>query len=91
MNNPFVKARAEALARRLLRASGDPAGRVRLVYEWAFARPATPEEIAGGTAYVERYEQELKKAGTPAGRVEAEAWTSYARVILCANEFVYLD
>jgi hypothetical protein len=91
MNNPFMKARAGSLARRLLRASGDPARRVDLAHEWAYARPATGQEVAKGKAYVERYQEELKKVGVPADQVEVEAWTSYARVVLCANEFVYLD
>jgi len=30
-------------------------------------------------------------AGTPNERIELEAWTSYSRIVLSANEFVYVD
>ena len=38
-----------------------------------------------------RYVEQLKKDGVAADKVEREAWTSYARVLLSANEFVYVD
>jgi hypothetical protein len=33
----------------------------------------------------------LARSGVADDAAEAEAWTSYARVLLTANEFVYLD
>jgi cytochrome c553 len=91
MNDPFVTEQAEGFARRLLGASADPARRIDLAHRWALARPATWEEEVRGVHYVEEYRRRLAEAGTPAGRLELEAWTSYARVLLCATEFVYVD
>jgi cytochrome c553 len=91
MNNPFVREQAEGLARRLLAASPDPAGRVGHALALAWGRPAAPEEVAQGVAYVRRYAEELARAGTPEAGRELEAWTSYARVVLTANEFLYVD
>ena len=63
------------------------ARRVRLAY----GRPAAPEEVEKGVGYVRRYAEELARAGAPEAGREREAWTSYARVVLTANEFLYVD
>jgi hypothetical protein len=91
MNNPFTQKRAEGLARRLIAASADPAKRVESAYAWARCRRPTAAEVAKAVAYVRRCEEELTGLGVPAGQCEREAWTSFGRVILTANEFVYLD
>ncbi len=91
MNSPFLTEQGEGLARRLMSATTDPATRIALAYEWAYARPATAEEIERGIRYVKSYVQELGKAGVPADRREVETWTSFARIVLSANEFVYVD
>jgi cytochrome c553 len=91
MNDPFVTEQAEGFARRLLAASGDEWHRVEVAHRLAWSRPAKPEEVERGVRYVEEYRRRLAEAGAPAERQELEAWTSYARVLLCANEFVYVD
>jgi hypothetical protein len=91
MNYPFVREQAEGLARRLVSASDGARQRVVRAHEWAWGRPPAPTEIEKGLGYVRRYAQALSGAGAPAERVEVEAWTSYSRVLLTANEFVYLD
>jgi cytochrome c553 len=91
MNDPFVREQAEGLAGRLLAAAPDAAGRVARGCELAWGRPPHSDEIEKGTAYIRRCTQELEKAGIPQERRERQAWTSYARVLLMANEFLYLD
>jgi hypothetical protein len=91
MNNPFVTEQAEGLARRLLAASVEPARRIELAHELAWSRPATPTELEKGGHYIDGYKKELAKTGVTDGRLELEAWTSYARIMLRANEFVYVD
>jgi hypothetical protein len=91
MNNPFVREQAQGLARRLLDATPDPCGRIGLAYELAWCRPPRPAEVEAGSAYLRRYAEELSRAGAPADRVELEAWTSLARVLITANEFLYVD
>jgi hypothetical protein len=91
MNNPWTRAQAEGLARRLIAASPSPARRFAEAHERAWGRPPTPAEVEKGEAYVRLYREGLAKTGAPADRVDLEAWTSYARVLLTANEFVYLD
>jgi hypothetical protein len=91
MNSPFVRAQAEAFADRLLAAAPDPARRVDRAHLWAYGRPASPEEVEKGVAYVRRYAGELARAGAAGAGREREAWASYARVVLTANEFLYVD
>jgi hypothetical protein len=91
MNNPFVQEQAEGFARRLLAAAGDARQRIELAHQWAWSRPALSVEEEAGASYVSRLAEELKTHGGPPDRIEQEAWTSYAKVLLCANEFVYLD
>ena len=91
MNNPFVREQAEGLARRLIRSSSDLRQRIHLAYWLAWSRPAESGEVDKALAYVERYQKELAMVGAAAERIELEAWTSYARVVLSASEFVYLD
>ncbi len=91
MNNPFQAEQAEGLARRLMAASADPRRRIVLAHQLAWSRPAKPSEVERGIGYVEEYSKQLGKAGAAGQRLELEAWTSYARILLSANEFIYLD
>jgi hypothetical protein len=91
MNNPFVTQQAQGLAQRWMTLSTDPRERVRNGIAMLYARTATEPEVDRALAYIEQYKKGLAQAEAPAGKVEAEAWTSYARVLLCANEFVYVD
>jgi hypothetical protein len=89
MNHPLVKEQAEGLARRLLALPADQ--RIDRAHRWAYARPASRAETDHAHRYIERYKSELVRAATPADRLDLEAWTSYARIVLTANEFVFLD
>jgi hypothetical protein len=91
MNNPFVKEQADGLAARLMGASADSRQRVGLAYQLALGRPAEATEMDRGVRYVGNYTEHLAKTGVAGSAAEAEAWGSLARVMLCANEFVYID
>jgi hypothetical protein len=83
MNHPLVLNQARALAARLEREAGDMPGRVDRACWLLYARPATAaeQEVAAGLLAAER----------SAGSDDAAAWTALAQVMLCANEFVYVD
>jgi hypothetical protein len=91
MNNPFLLEQAEGFARRLLRSATVTRERIELAHQWAWSRPAKPMEHERDAVYLEEYARELQHAGVPASRVELETWTSYGRILLGANEFVYID
>ena len=76
MNNSFVVKRAEVLAKRLLAEAGDDRSRIARSYEILFARAPTTEEVQVGLEMVAGGEN---------------SWASYCHVLLCTNEFLYID
>jgi hypothetical protein len=93
MNNPFVAEQAAAFARRVTEAESDPAARVDLAFLTAYGRRPDAGERQRGLDYISQYVGEASGNGESSAAAEAqvEAWTSYARVLLTANEFVYID
>lgn len=81
LNSSFVHAQAEALAKRLLAETEDPDARIDRAYERIYGRPADGAERRIGLTFLERH----------GGRDTAAAWTDYAHLLLCANEFLILD
>jgi hypothetical protein len=79
LNNPFVLEQTQALAKRILAADKDDEARIKSVYALLYGRPPAAEEAAIGRDF-------LKRAG--GGET---AWQEYAEVLLCANEFIYID
>ena len=82
MNDPFVHAQAKRLAARLVVERADDAGRIGRAWQLAFGRAPSATEQAGAVDFV---------AKVRAKSSDAEAWESYARVILRTNEFIYVD
>ncbi len=80
LNDPLLDDVSAALAARVAREvpSGRDEDRISLLYELAFGRAPTPTEIDIGRQLV-------------ADPTVKEAWARYCRVILCTNEFVYVD
>jgi hypothetical protein len=91
MNHPFVREQAEGLAKRMLALSPGSERRIAWAYEVAWGRPASKVEVRKGVEYMSRYMDESKRAGESTQRLELSAWTSYARILLTANEFVFVD
>jgi hypothetical protein len=83
MNSPWVLEQARGLARRPdVAAERDPARRIARLYQLAYGRPASAEEIDLGGALV----------GTaPPGADPRAAWVRYAHALLLSNEFLFLD
>jgi hypothetical protein len=77
MNNPFVLDRAKALADRVMK-EGPPDDRARIdwLYRLLYSRPTTDRETEIGMSVI---------------RAGGESWQRYCQVLLCANEFVYVD
>ncbi len=91
MNNPWVKVQAEKFAERLIAGSPKPAARIEKAYQLAFGRPPNAAEISHARTYVRAYAEQLAGESAPPERVKTEAWTSFARILMSANEFLYVD
>jgi hypothetical protein len=81
LNHPFPRRQAEALARRLLRVAADERERVELAYRLLYARRPTSAEMDVALSCVH--------SATTHGTLEQ--WTDLAHVLLCSNEFAYVD
>ncbi len=81
VNGAFVQATARALARRLIEQAPDDTARIDRAYRWLYGRPPRPEEVTIGRSFLAR----------AAARGRDEAWFDYAHVLLCSNEFLYVD
>jgi len=82
INHDFVRTQARYLAARLLQeAAGDETARIDWAYRVLLARPVRAEELEIGRHL-------LDQCGGP--ETEA-AWRELAHVLLCSNEFVYVD
>jgi hypothetical protein len=89
MNDPFVHARAEKFAARILMSGSTGQARLDFACRQLFGRAASVDEHADAAEFFRDY------AGTwtdqPADKQAALAWSAYARVLFASNEFLYLD
>jgi hypothetical protein len=79
LNHPFILEQTQALARRLRASAADDRARIERAYELLYNRPPTPQESCIGLEFLRR--------ATSGER----GWEEYAQVLLCANEFLYID
>ena len=91
MNNPFVQEQAAGLARRLIAASSEPAQRIEMAYRLAWSRPPTTDDCRRAQEFVKTAQLASAQSGAPMAFCEHEAWASLAKVMLTANEFLYID
>jgi hypothetical protein len=91
MNDPFMGEQAEGFARQLIASSADSRQRIDVAHQLAWSRPAQQDEIERSLRYLTHYQEKLATVGVSSERLELETWTSYARIMLSANEFTYLD
>ena len=77
MNSPWIIEQSRHAARRLLDdASLDDAGRVTRIYQQAFARSPTPEQLTRSLRYLDSDE-----------KLREECWTSFCQVVFASGEF----
>ena len=89
MNSPFVRQQAEKLAQRIRPTKDVPiATSVDLAYRIAFAHAPSDSERNQMLAFIE---SQRSVAGTDAGTNIEPALVEFCHVLLCLNEFVYID
>ncbi|MFN7803684.1 MAG: PSD1 and planctomycete cytochrome C domain-containing protein [Planctomycetaceae bacterium] len=82
LNHAWVHEQARHLAERAMAAvPEDSAARIEWLYQWLFARPPKPEELAIAREVVAAGDASLPPAG----------WIDLAHLLLCSNEFLYVD
>ncbi|HEY2252334.1 MAG TPA: DUF1549 and DUF1553 domain-containing protein [Planctomycetaceae bacterium] len=80
LNDPLVAELAKSLAERIIREmpTGTTGERMVRLYEITLGRPPTPAEVDLGLAFV-------------AEPATADAWARYCHLLVCTNEFMYVD
>jgi hypothetical protein len=92
MNGRLIQEQTRHLAASLLEQPNlDDAGRVKMVYERAFGRPPAPAQTARALDFVRHGEQALAAEKRDAQDCRLRAWQSLCRVVLAANEFIYVE
>ncbi len=89
MNDPFVKQQAELWARQLIETESDPRGRIATMYEAAFARRPSTEEIDAAIAFLET------QSATHGDGVEfsndRRVWADLCHVLFTLKEFTFVE
>ncbi len=90
MNNSFALKQTAALAALAMKEGpADESGKIDWLYRRLFSRPPQPDEIEIGRQLLNKARQEKLPSGNAS--VEELAWQEYCQVLLCSNEFVYID
>lgn len=91
MNSPWIIEQSRHAATRL---SGEPslddAGRVTWIYQRAFARSPTPEELTRSLRYLAEPESVATDANSPTpthDQLRLERWTSFCQAVFASGEF----
>jgi hypothetical protein len=90
MNSKFVRQQAEKLRARIQPqkdSSLEPS--VQQAYQIAFARQPTANETAAMLQFIEAQRAQL--TGTDGDEALHNALTEFCHVLLCLNEFIYID
>ena len=92
LNNPFVRDQARFLAKRLLADHQQTDNqRIETVHWLAFGRQSTMEEVADAHRFIaDCMANEAAQTPLEADR-RRTAWQSYCQLLLCSNEFLYVE
>ncbi len=91
LNNAFIRDQAGHLATRVAEGGTNPVDRVRKLYEIALSRPATDEEIALGTKFMQVQAQGYAGEKPLEETHQREALVNYCQAVLALNEFLYIN
>ena len=86
LNHPFALSQTKTLADLVLKKGpAENVGRIDWLYRRLYGRPANPQEKQIGLAALGRADVNGKSTAA------VEVWEQYCQVLLCANEFIYVD
>ncbi|HEV7406288.1 MAG TPA: PSD1 and planctomycete cytochrome C domain-containing protein [Chthoniobacteraceae bacterium] len=85
MNDKFAHERADRLAAQIVKGASDDTKRIELAFLTLYGRPPEPDETALFLPYLADLRSPHKSMSVE------QSWQSLARVLMSANEFLYLD
>ncbi|MCE2815169.1 MAG: PSD1 and planctomycete cytochrome C domain-containing protein [Planctomycetaceae bacterium] len=84
MNNPLARSAAESLANEI-----SDIGQLDKVFMKVLSRQATETERQAALRFIARAEQTRREQN--ANEPEKMAWADFCQILLCCNEFIYVD
>ena len=92
LNSPFVREQAKQLAQRLLVEENLPdEKRIERAHRLAFGRSPSQSELAQAQEFLAAYLEAQAAQSRPEVERRLSAWQSYCQLLLCENEFLYLE
>jgi hypothetical protein len=89
LNDPFVHAKADKWADRLIANEGDERTRIVSAWRHALGRPPTQREQEEAAGFLRAYRTEL--ARTSNANLESRALAAFLRTLMGSNEFLHVD
>ena len=92
LNSHFVRSYALQFAHRLLSIpTPDNEKKITTAFQLCFSRQPTDQERSDAKNYLGQYVDEMRRQGYPQEEATLLAWQSYAQLLFCMNEFIYVD
>ncbi len=94
LNDPFVRMRAEELAKRLRAdAGGDVDAQIRAAFQLCLSRGPAPDELADARAFIaaQTAARAQRDAKEPFAAAQRLALTDFCQSLFGLNEFIYID
>ncbi len=92
LNSPFVREQARQMAQRwLAEETLSDEQRIERMHRMAFGREPSPEELAQSLAFLAAYLEAARAMARPEAERRLTAWQSYCQILLCENEFMYVE
>ena len=91
MNSHFVRGYAMQFAHRLMSIPASDNEKITRAFQLCFSRQPTDQERSDARSYLGQYVHEMRRQGHEQEKATLLAWQSYAQLLFCMNEFIYVD
>jgi hypothetical protein len=93
LNDAFVRARADEMARRLIGAEGDDAGLISRAFDLCLSRLPSESEQSASLAFLNSQTQRRQQRDNqrPAAEIRLAAVADFCQALFGTNEFLYID
>jgi hypothetical protein len=92
MNDAFIMEQAEHFAARVIAGTGSTeTSRIDTAFQLAFARHPTSKEKAWGHSLLQKQARRYRAEKCSAAEAQKKALSSLCHMLLCANEFLYVE
>ncbi|QDT39027.1 PSD1 and planctomycete cytochrome C domain-containing protein [Stratiformator vulcanicus] len=89
LNGPFILKQARATAETLLKDRSTVKERVDTLYQEAYGRPATEEEVGDARDFLTELATSLENAGRLSEEARRIAWARLCQTVFASNEFLF--